>query len=924
MLVDHYADRDWSLIGNVSGGAAVSGDNGIGRGRVPGEVRAERDVYLAGRDLVVAATLSAATDPAASFDARVVLAAEELAAAVAEQWRREEGLRRIQDPVPVPVRWTAADPLLSDHTANICRVPDDSIELDGTLNEVVEAFTAIPSRRLVVIGQPGAGKTVFALRLTLDLLARRPPGEPVPVVMGLHTWNPVEQSLQDWMAWRLVADYPVLRTADRSGRTIASELVRKRLIVPVLDGLDEVGHPLRGEAIRALNMSLDRGAPIIVTCREADYRQLVTDADVLTSAAVIELLPVELDELAGYLPRTTRRILSQTAPGFATKWDHILERLQNDRDDPACRTLLEVLRTPLMTSLARSVYSDTTADPAFLLDGGLAGCGEVEAHLLDDFIPAAFATRQRHGWPAADAERWLGFLAVHLDRSGTRDLEWWRLETAIPAPARWLAPGVAAWLSIGAVFGTIAGSAWAWLYGASAAAGLTAGLASAAAGGLRSIRGRPARDRLMLRRLCFIGLAGVPVGVISALTATGADPLGGSGSSTQDQILGISFVLLGGFAVGVVLGSVGIDVQRAPSTTPLHLPRRFRALSRRVPHAIWRALLNGGVIGAGLLLALGLGYAAALIPRIEEASVFPVGGSAVTRLADGSSYVDYPDGLRFNLSPAGSRSIATTGRIPFYMGYADGTPYANFFGDKPDCLAEFTVCRIHAAEMFEFSTVDGSGMSATVLNNTDPLSPYSMEPFSDTGLDADITDWLTPISLSNISEWIGQIAPYVLILLIAASLIGGLLLWLSFPSDIAHAISPKSTLRTDRSAAIFRGIALSLLVMATCIIFAAATGSTAKIGFNPTSAWVAVCSVGIGLLAFTLSTWFRFQVARAWLTIRGRLPSRLMSFLEEAHSRGVLRQAGAAYQFRHIRLQEHLVTRAQTSKRSPATASLHP
>jgi hypothetical protein len=44
--------------------------------------------------------------------------------------------------------------------------------------------------------------------------------------------------------------------------------------------------------------------------------------------------------------------------------------------------------------------------------------------------------------------------------------------------------------------------------------------------------------------------------------------------------------------------------------------------------------------------------------------------------------------------------------------------------------------------------------------------------------------------------------------------------------------------------------------------------------------------------------------------LRGRLPWRLVRFLADAHEqRGVLRQAGAAYQFRHVELQRHLAGR---------------
>jgi GTPase SAR1 family protein len=38
----------------------------------------------------------------------------------------------------------------------------------------------VPTGRLVVLGEPGAGKTILMGRLVLDLLARRADGGPVP------------------------------------------------------------------------------------------------------------------------------------------------------------------------------------------------------------------------------------------------------------------------------------------------------------------------------------------------------------------------------------------------------------------------------------------------------------------------------------------------------------------------------------------------------------------------------------------------------------------------------------------------------------------------------------------------------------------------------------------------------------------------
>jgi hypothetical protein len=52
-----------------------------------------------------------------------------------------------------------------------------------------------------------------------------------------------------------------------------------------------------------------------------------------------------------------------------------------------------------------------------------------------------------------------------------------------------------------------------------------------------------------------------------------------------------------------------------------------------------------------------------------------------------------------------------------------------------------------------------------------------------------------------------------------------------------------------------------------------------------------------------------FVVARLWLAVTGRAPLRLVGFLRDAHSRGVLRQAGAVWEFRHETVQRYLAER---------------
>lgn len=67
-----------------------------------------------------------------------------------------------------------------------------------------------------------------------------------------------------------------------------------------------------------------------------------------------------------------------------------------------------------------------------------------------------------------------------------------------------------------------------------------------------------------------------------------------------------------------------------------------------------------------------------------------------------------------------------------------------------------------------------------------------------------------------------------------------------------------------------------------------------------------------GMVQLGLSAWGTWVLyVRFWLPLTRRLPMRPKHFLEDAYRRGVLRQAGAVYQFRHARLRDHLARQHQ-------------
>ena len=90
-------------------------------------------------------------------------------------------------------------------------------DLAGSGGDLVSVLGRVPTGRLVVLGEPGAGKTMAMVRLVLDLLARREPGSLVPVLASVASWNPESQDLRGWLTGQLMTDYPVLAAAPPTG-----------------------------------------------------------------------------------------------------------------------------------------------------------------------------------------------------------------------------------------------------------------------------------------------------------------------------------------------------------------------------------------------------------------------------------------------------------------------------------------------------------------------------------------------------------------------------------------------------------------------------------------------------------------------------------------------------------------------------------
>jgi len=148
------------------------------------------------------------------------------------------------------------------------------------------------------------------------------------------------------------------------------------------------------------------------------------------------------------------------------------------------------------------------------------------------------------------------------------------------------------------------------------------------------------------------------------------------------------------------------------------------------------------------------------------------------------------------------------------------------------------------------------------------------------------------------------------------------------PTEPREAVTPVGTLRSDATALAYA----AALGGVTGVLVGAVMGGvvgTANLGFtvpvsNPVLVGLlggavggVIGASGLALVTQATSAVGVFAVTQAWLALRGYLPLRLMTFMEDTHQRGILRQVGPYYQFRHAALQDRLALRPSGSHGHP-------
>jgi signal peptidase I len=385
---------------------------------------------------------------------------------------------------------------------------------------LIDVFDRV-DRRLLILGKPGAGKTTLLLELAEQLLADAQQSDcnEIPVRLECSDWKDDNQSLSEWLTLQLKDRYRVPFELSR-------QWIERRQLVPLLDGLDELGLERQQKATNAIAKFIkDNNYPaMVVCCRQEEWQQARAAEAQETQFGLngaVYLEPLTDEQIQSYLQQVKRPRL----------WAHIqssdLQALLPDWDD--CKKDGEVpgLRSPLLLNMLLVAYKD----------------GQVirsQSELFQAYIKAQFIRVGKSKYTEAQTRRYLTWLARQLKAERTTEFE---IESLRPS---WLRHTWQRWiyrLIVGIIYGLILGLTLGLIV--KLILGLIFGIIYGLIYGLIGILdGIPTTDSFDLsakgiRRGIIGGLiGGLILGIISGL------------------ILGLILGIIGGLILGIISGLI--------------------------------------------------------------------------------------------------------------------------------------------------------------------------------------------------------------------------------------------------------------------------------------------------------------------------------------------------------------------------------
>ena len=246
-------------------------------------------------------------------------------------------------------------------------------------------------RTLLLLGEPGSGKTTTLLKLAKTLLTRIGDdfSQSIPVILNLSSWAKKRQPIEEWLVQDLYETFQI-------SKALGTIWIREEQLTLCLDGLDEVATQHRNACLQALNHFLrNHGRTEIVVCsRIRDYEAL---SGRLSVRCAIYVQPLTAQQINRYLSQAGEQLSALTT----------VFKL-----NPEIRAFAS---SPLILSVMSLAYKNCTSEEISTSQSNLS---DYKEELFEKYIERMF---QRRGTPQRYSQektrQWLAWLARHMQLS---------------------------------------------------------------------------------------------------------------------------------------------------------------------------------------------------------------------------------------------------------------------------------------------------------------------------------------------------------------------------------------------------------------------------------------------------------------------------------------------------------------------------
>jgi hypothetical protein len=261
--------------------------------------------------------------------------------------------------------------------------------------EVLKAFDDF-RRRLVLLGEPGAGKTVLMLELARLLwdTAKQDERKRIPMIFPLASWAAKQLPFEEWLQAEL---------RDRYGaKDLAQMLVESEQVIYLLDGLDEVAEEYREDCLKALKAFVEdpnRHVEYVLCSRRKEFEALHTRLEVYGEIVLQSLTMVQIRDYLMPASFAALRGLLDTNDIIRTQFATV----------------------PFMLNTMAYVTHGKSAEALKLLLAGKDNIESLRAVFLEAYVTQRLAEHPDARYPNAKTRHWLRWLAGQLIKHDMTD-----------------------------------------------------------------------------------------------------------------------------------------------------------------------------------------------------------------------------------------------------------------------------------------------------------------------------------------------------------------------------------------------------------------------------------------------------------------------------------------------------------------------